>query len=139
MRPEIWGNHAWILLHSITLDYPENPTNNDKTNILNFINSLQYVLPCEKCRVHFQNHLKNNNLTNDILSSKKKFINWMIDIHNQVNKSTGKKILSHDEALNKILDLYNNDKSIYSGYYIILCFIIIVFLSLLIYFIFNHQ
>ena len=23
MKPEIWGPHAWMFLHSITLEYPD--------------------------------------------------------------------------------------------------------------------
>ena len=30
MEAKIWGPHAWIFLHSITMAYPENPTDNDK-------------------------------------------------------------------------------------------------------------
>ena len=46
MRPEIWGPHAWIFLHSVTLEYPDNPTDEDKQNMINFIDSLGNVLPC---------------------------------------------------------------------------------------------
>jgi len=37
MRADIWGPHAWIFLHSISLEYPDNPTNIDKNNMKNFI------------------------------------------------------------------------------------------------------
>ena len=47
MDPNIWGPHAWMFLHSITLTYPEKPTNLDKTNFEMFFNSLQPVLPCK--------------------------------------------------------------------------------------------
>ena len=32
MEPKIWGEHAWIFLHTITLNYPEEPTFSDKYN-----------------------------------------------------------------------------------------------------------
>ena len=38
MNPKIWGPHAWIFLHSITLNYPENPTPElKKNNIKDFL------------------------------------------------------------------------------------------------------
>ena len=32
MNPNIWGESAWLFLHTITLNYPENPTFLDKHN-----------------------------------------------------------------------------------------------------------
>ena len=36
MDPEIWGPSTWIFLHTITLNYPNNPTIYDKQNYKNF-------------------------------------------------------------------------------------------------------
>ena len=36
MNPKIWGPGGWLFLHSITLNYPENPTENDKMYHKNF-------------------------------------------------------------------------------------------------------
>ena len=33
MNPEIWGPPAWMFLHSISLAYPKNPTDVDKTKL----------------------------------------------------------------------------------------------------------
>ena len=55
MDPEIWGPHAWIFLHSVTLAYPENPTNIDKKNFELFFNSMQPIIPCQKCSNHYKN------------------------------------------------------------------------------------
>ena len=30
MDPLIWGPHAWFFLHSITLVYPDNPSEQEK-------------------------------------------------------------------------------------------------------------
>lgn len=128
MKPEVWGPHAWIFLHSITLEYPDYPTGEDKRNMSNFMNSLKYVLPCEKCRINFENHLEQYPLTNDILSSKSNLIKWLIDIHNSVNKMNNKRVLSYEESLKGLLKLYdcNNNKS----YMIIYIFMIILFITI---------
>lgn len=125
MRPEIWGPHVWHLLHTITLDYPINPTDNDKKNITNFVHALAYVLPCEKCRIHFIEHLNNNNLDDKTLSSKNNLIKWMIDIHNSVNKLNNKKILSYAEAYQEILKPYKKHNN-YNNTLLITCVILVV-------------
>lgn len=107
MKPEIWGPHAWIFLHSITLEYPENPTNDDKVNMLNFINSLGNVLPCQKCRVNFNNHLQKHPVNQYVLSSRSNLVKWLIDIHNDVNVMNNKKELPYEKCVKDLLGLYN--------------------------------
>ena len=50
IKPDLWGPHLWRFLHYLSLSYPSNPTDEEKEIMLNFIESLQEVLPCEKCR-----------------------------------------------------------------------------------------
>lgn len=136
MRPDIWGPMTWTLLHSITLEYPDTPTEENKTNIKNFISSFGKVLPCEKCRINFDSHLIDLPLTDTVLSSKKNFIKWMIDVHNSVNKMNGKKELSYHEALKIILTPYstnngnNNSKNIII---IVLTIVIVILIVILLY------
>ena len=54
MEPEIWGPNAWLFLHTVTFNYPKNPTVIDRNNYYDFFNSLQNVLPCPKCQEHFK-------------------------------------------------------------------------------------
>lgn len=113
MKPDVWGPHAWIFLHSITLEYPDNPTSEDKVNIVNFINSLGPVLPCQKCRINFKSHIEKYPLTEEVLKSKTNLVKWMIDIHNCVNEMNNKCKLSYEESLKEILKLYNcNNKNL---------------------------
>lgn len=130
MKPDVWGPHAWIFLHSITLEYPEYPTYEDKQNMRNFINALKHILPCQKCKINFGDHLQKYPLTDNILNSKSSLIKWLIDIHNSVNKLTHKKELTYEEALAQLLKLYD-DKPNYNIMYvgmIILLFTFCVFL-----------
>lgn len=127
MKPEIWGPHAWIFLHSITLEYPDNPTREDKSNMANFFNSLGNVLPCHKCRINFDKHLERYPLTDKVLSCKANLIKWLIDIHNCVNRINNKKELTYEESLQKILDLYNKQDYAILYFGIVLIFITILF------------
>lgn len=126
MKPELWGPELWHVLHIITLSYPENPTELDKNNIKNFLTYLGPVLPCDKCKVHYNKNLLANPLTDEILSSKTKLIKWLIDIHNEVNKQTGKKIMSYEDALKCILYKCENKNSDYGT--IIIIFVIMIFI-----------
>ena len=85
MNPKIWGPHAWIFLHSITFNYPSKPTLQDINHYKNFFNNLKYILPCNNCQNHYKNNIDKYPLTDEILSSKQKLINWLINIH--VDKS----------------------------------------------------
>ena len=36
MEPNIWGPHAWLFLHTITLNFPDNPTKEEKEKYKQF-------------------------------------------------------------------------------------------------------
>lgn len=107
MNPNIWGPHAWNFLHTITINYPYNPTEDEKRNIVNFFNGLSNQLPCEKCKIHYKQLLKENPIeyhNND----KNSIFKWLVNIHNQVNKSLGKKTWSINEIFNKYMKIYSS-------------------------------
>lgn len=106
MRPEVWGPHGWIFLHSITMNYPDNPTKDDKKKIKKFFDALQYVLPCNSCSKHLQKHIKKHPLSDKVLESRHNLIKWLMDIHNAANKAGGKKVLSHREAYKEMRAWY---------------------------------
>ena len=106
MNPKIWGGYAWFFLHSVTLNYPDDPSSEDKQRMKDFFNSLKYVLPCNSCSKHLRSHIRNRPLTDRELSSRKKLIYWLIDIHNDVNKDTGKRAESYDSVMKSIESKY---------------------------------
>ena len=54
MEPEVWGPPGWTFLHTITLNYPEKPTINEKEKYGDFFSLLGEVLPCERCKKHYK-------------------------------------------------------------------------------------
>lgn len=107
MDPEIWGPGAWLFLHSITLNYPNSPTQVDKKIHSDFFNLLGKVLPCSTCKQHYQSN--NNNLPVQFnLQSKETLVKWLIEIHNKVNKMKNKPIINYDEFIKIYKDLYKN-------------------------------
>ena len=111
MNPSYWGPHAWVFLHCVTMNYPDYPTKKNKENMRNFFYSLKDVLPCDKCKYNFGTHIKEIPLTHDILSSKKKLIKWLIDIHNSVNKMNNKPILTYEEVFEKMTNGFKINKN----------------------------
>ena len=103
MKPSVWGPQFWFILHIISFEYPENPTEIDKNIYYSFYSSLRDILPCEMCKKHYREFLHKHPLM-PFLDKKADFIQWVIDIHNQVNISLGKPVLSLDE----VLDIYGN-------------------------------
>ena len=54
----IWGPAFWLVLHCITMNYPLEPTNDDKTSYRTWFEGLRYVLPCGTCRLNFTQNLR---------------------------------------------------------------------------------
>jgi len=126
----IWGPSGWTFLHTITFNFPDNPSDRDKHNYYNFFNNLKYILPCEKCKKHY---IENSKDLNENLDSKDDLVKWLIGIHNKVNELNGKKIWTYDEVYNKYEKLYNPSNTINNT----IIFIIFIVVFVLIFFLFN--
>ena len=128
----IWGPPAWTFLHTVTFNYPENPTEDDKKNFYDFFMNLQYVLPCEKCKAHYKQNLKKYDLKNN-LGSRQDLVKWLIDLHNDINKDNGKPVWSYSEVYNKYQSMYKPSNTVNK----ILMFIILCIVLILLFFLFN--
>lgn len=98
MGPDVWGPHAWKFLHYVSLSYPNNPTEEEKTKYKHFFELLSVVLPCSVCANHFAENYKKMPLTDEILNDREKVIKWVIDIHNVVNEMKGKPVIRYRDA-----------------------------------------
>jgi hypothetical protein len=103
MNQNIWGPPTWILIHSVALTYPINPTQEQKLNYKNFFTNLKYILPCETCRKNYEIHL---NMFPIRLDTRSTLFQWSVDMHNEVNKKNNKKIVKYDEAHSIFENLY---------------------------------
>ena len=82
MEPEIWGPSTWLFLHTVTYNYPKEPTIIDRNNYHDFFTSLQNVLPCPTCQKHYMMHLSKYPIQ---LQSRKHLVEWLLNVHNAVN------------------------------------------------------
>ena len=123
MEPNIWGPGAWLFLHSITFQYPDNPTELDKENYKTFFESLQEVLPCPSCSEHYRNNLNKFPIR---VESKDELIEWLIDIHNEVNVINNKEVLTYDQVKNNYKKIYNIPSNFNRAAIIIIISLIII-------------
>jgi len=130
MNNNIWGPKAWVFLHTITFNYPNNPSNSDKKNYKNFFESLQFILPCKICKEHYINHIKDNPIDN-YLDTKENLVKWLIIIHNEVNKILNKPILNYKEIIEHYNYIYNTN-TYTNTYNINIMFIILIVLSIIV-------
>jgi hypothetical protein len=92
-----WGNNLWYILHTTSL-YAHDPIDQAFMNYRCMLESLQYLLPCPKCRVHLQQNLQKINLTTCAQTRFQLFkCSWQL--HNIVNKDTGKELVSFEHAM----------------------------------------
>ena len=91
MVTKIWGPAFWHVLHTISFNYPVNPSASDKKHYRNFVLSLRKVLPCKYCRMNLTNNLKKLPLTMSHMESRDTFSKYMYNLHEHVNKMLGKK------------------------------------------------
>ena len=110
MNPEIWGPKLWFFIHTLAINYPDNPTQKDKNHYSKFFENLKYIIPCEKCRINYIDSVNKNPVKNHLKDSTTLF-RWTVDLHNKVNSEIGKPILSYEEATKELSKQYSNSNS----------------------------
>ena len=126
MNPEIWGPGAWTFLHTITLNYPNNPDIDVIDYHKNFFILLKNIIPCEKCKKHYSQYLIDNPI-GDVLNNKQDFVIWLNKLHNVINVRNNKPEMN----IKNMIKLYKkkySEKNNFKMYILILLFVIIIFL-----------
>lgn len=80
MDTRFWGPSGWNLLHLIAHNPPKNAE-----IVLQWMELLEYILPCKYCRASFHQYIRLQPLTVEIIRDPTAFGRWMYDIHNRVN------------------------------------------------------
>lgn len=115
MDPEKWGPHGWYFIESCVLNIDDSAK---VPKYIEFLESLQHVLPCEGCRQKYTNYL----LKNPIPGDKEGVQEWVRGLHNDVRKRCGKSQFSKKDM-----------ESFYSGDNNTNIFIIIVLILIVLY------
>ena len=108
MLTYVWGPSLWHFLHTMSFNYPVKPTKEDKVNYMNFIKSLENILPCKYCRLNLKKNLKNTNFSMKKMKNRETFSRYIFDLHNHINTMLGKKnTISYQEVRSR----YENFRS----------------------------
>ena len=90
MLTSIWGPSMWHYLHTMSFNYPVKPTKKDKKYYKEFMESLQYVLPCKHCRENLVSNYKAHPLKECVFKDRDSFSRYVYQLHEVVNKMLGK-------------------------------------------------
>jgi hypothetical protein len=86
-----WGPMGWITLHSISVNYPENPNADDKAIVKKYLNLFAETISCPSCKSHFTNMYKSYTMANpNWADSRFNLFLFIARAHNTVNKRLDK-------------------------------------------------
>jgi hypothetical protein len=90
MLTSIWGPAMWLFLHTMSFNYPVNPTDEQKKYYYKFLKTLQNILPCKYCRDNYKENLKTHKLNYEVMKNRDSLSRWVYELHELVNKRLNK-------------------------------------------------
>ena len=91
MMTSVWGPALWHVLHTVSFNYPINPTEDQKKHYFNFYNNLQNILPCRYCRENLAKNLVKLPLVMDVFKNRDSLSRYVYQLHETVNTMLNKK------------------------------------------------
>jgi len=85
------GKQTWSFLHTLASQFPDEPSNAEKTHAKNLMNAIGALYPCKECAEHFRSVLKKRK---PVVDDSVQFQRWMCEVHNDVNERLGKERFS---------------------------------------------
>jgi hypothetical protein len=87
----VWGPAMWLVLHCIAMNYPLEPTDQDRHNYRAWFEGLAHVLPCGTCRTNFSENMRAIGYDPYVhFGSRMQLSYLMYRLHNNVRKMQGK-------------------------------------------------
>ena len=90
MLTYVWGPPLWHFLHTMSFNYPVNPTPDDKNRYEAFMYSIGFVLPCKYCRDNYYNNLKSIKFGDKDFQNRDTFSRMVYNLHDAVNLQLNK-------------------------------------------------
>lgn len=99
MLTYVWGPPLWHSLHTISFNYPVDPTETQKREYRKWFMGLKHILPCRYCRENLVKNMKALPLTMECMKNRETFSKYVYELHEHVNTMLGKKSgLSYDDV-----------------------------------------
>ena len=131
MEPQVWGKHGWFFLHSITMGYPERPTNTDRDKYRSFFYNIGSVLPCNKCQVNYRKHMEQIPIEPALINRSKLSYDEVIKIYTQAYGHSRPETKYHNyECRNNVPKSSGIVGTSNTTYHIIICIMILVIILL---------
>ena len=92
------GPERWYVGHTLAINYPEVPTEQDRARAFINLWTLITDLPCDVCRNHATEHVKRYPPN---MSGSQAYQKWWIQFHNTVNHRLGKPLFTYNEYWQK--------------------------------------
>ena len=83
---DIWGPSMWLVLHTISFNYPCSPTPTQRKQYRLFFDSLKHVLPCGKCRTNLNDNFNCTTYGPHVFKNRETLSRWVYDLHSCVNR-----------------------------------------------------
>jgi hypothetical protein len=104
MQTSIFGPVFWTAIHLVSFNYPVHPTEEQKRQYKEWLDATGNVLPCVHCRTNFQGNMKKakenfkrnmeaankSHDADDCFASRDTFSRFCFELHQEVNRATGK-------------------------------------------------
>jgi hypothetical protein len=95
---EFFGPCTWKTMHSVAFNYandPFHPSPEEQKAATDFFGSMSYLIPCAKCRGHYEEYIKKHPIDAD---SRESLSRWVYDLHSDVNRRRHVKNISYEEV-----------------------------------------
>lgn len=84
--PLVWGPSGWALMHLLA-ERSRHQNREYALKLHRFYTLLGEMLPCSKCRLNYQDHLKTMPIPKT--ADRNHFVRWVYELHRRVNLSRG--------------------------------------------------
>ena len=102
MLTSVWGPVMWHMLHTISFNYPVNPTSVQINDYYKFLKKLPKILPCGTCRDNLVNNYKSLNFGRHYFKNRHSLSKFVYILHETINKMLNKKSnLTYEDVRNK--------------------------------------
>lgn len=91
---KLWGPLGWMTLHSVSVNYPRNPSTEDMTILDMFMRHFGECITCSTCKTHFLDMFNSyKRKYPEWNSSRREFFMFVCRAHNTVNRRIDKPVI----------------------------------------------
>ncbi len=99
MLTTVWGPSLWHFLHTMSFNYPMEPTRLQKKQYRDFVLSLEHILPCKYCRINLTKNFVSVPLRYSDMKNRETFSKYIYRLHEHINQMLHKKSgLTYDDV-----------------------------------------